>query len=54
MPLLALHPEAAIIRVQLRQNLILKHLTPAQWGGLEPLLEVADYPKGDLLENQGD
>jgi CRP-like cAMP-binding protein len=54
MPLLALHPEAGIIRVQLRQNLILKHLTPAQWRELEPLLEVADYPKGDLLEHQGD
>ena len=54
MPLLALHPEAGIIRVQLRQNLILKHLAPAQWRELEPLLEVADYPKGDLLEHQGD
>lgn len=54
MPLLSLHPEAGIIRVQLRQNLILKHLTPPQWRELEPQLEVADYPKGDLLENQGD
>lgn len=54
MPLLARHPEAGIIRVQLRQNLILKHLTPPQWRELEPQLEVVDYPKGDLLENQGD
>jgi len=54
MPLLSLHPEAGIIRVQLRQNLILKHLAPAQWHELEALFEVADYPKGDLLENQGD
>jgi len=54
MPLLALHPEAGIIRAQLRQNLILKHLSPAQCRELEPLLEVADYPKGDLLEHQGD
>jgi CRP-like cAMP-binding protein len=54
MPLLALHPEAGIIRVQLRQNLILKHLSPVQWRELEPLLEIADYPKGDLLEHQGD
>ncbi len=53
MPLLARHPEAGIIRVQLRQNLILKHLTPPQWRELEPLLEVVDYPKGDLLEHQG-
>lgn len=54
MPLLARHTEAGIIRVQLRQNLILKHLTPAQWHELEALLEVVDYPKGDLLEHQGD
>ena len=54
MPLLALHPEAKIIRVQLRQNLALKQLTAAQWQELEPLLEIADYPKGELLEHQGD
>ena len=30
MPLLALHPEAKIIRVQLRQNFVLKQLTAAQ------------------------
>jgi CRP-like cAMP-binding protein len=53
MPLLALHPEAKIIRVQLRQNLALKHLAAAQWQELEPLLEIADYPKGELLEHQG-
>jgi len=53
MPLLALHPEAKIIRVQLRQNLALRHLTAAQWRALEPLLEIADYPKGGLLEHQG-
>ncbi len=54
MPLLALHPEAKIVRVQLRQNLALKHLTAGQWQELEPLLEIADYPKGELLEHQGD
>jgi CRP-like cAMP-binding protein len=54
MPLLALHPEARIIRVQLRQNLALRHLTAAQWQELEPLLEIVDYPKGELLEHQGD
>jgi CRP-like cAMP-binding protein len=53
MPLLALHPEAKIIRVQLRQNLALRRLTAAQWRELEPLLEIADCPKGDLLEHQG-
>jgi len=54
MPLLALHPEAKIIRVQLRQNLALRHLTAAQWQELEPLLDIVDYPKGELLEHQGD
>lgn len=54
MPQLALHPEGKIIRVQLRQNLILRHVQPAQWRELEPLLEIVDYPKGELLEHQGD
>jgi CRP-like cAMP-binding protein len=53
MPLLARHPEARIIRLQLRQNLVLKSMTPAQWTELEPLLDIADYAKGALLENQG-
>src|SRR4051812_17817895 len=48
------HPEAKIIRVQLRQNLALRHLDAAQWQELEPVLEIEDYPKGDTLENQGD
>lgn len=54
MPPLAAHPEARIVRVQLRQNLALKHFTAAQWEELEPLLEIVDYPKGELLEHQGD
>ena len=54
MTLLAQHPEAKIIRLQLRHNLVLKHVEPAQWRELEPRLEIADYPKGELLEHQGD
>src|SRR5688572_32787258 len=54
MTILAQHPEAKIIRVQLRQNRILKHMGPTQWRELEPQLEIADYPKGELLEHQGD
>jgi len=54
MPSLDRHPEARIIRLQLRQNLVLKHVGPAQWKELEPLLDIADYPKGGLLEHQGD
>jgi len=54
MPPLDRHPEAKIVRLQLRQNFVLKHLDPAQWRELEPLLEVTDYPKGERLEHQGD
>jgi CRP-like cAMP-binding protein len=54
MPLLAHHSEASVIRVQLRQNLVLQHLTEAQWHELEPLLDVTDYSKGEALEHQGD
>jgi CRP/FNR family transcriptional regulator, dissimilatory nitrate respiration regulator len=54
MPAIARYPEARIIRVQLRQNLILKRLTAAQWEQIEPLLDIADYPKGEALEHQGD
>ncbi|MGH8667020.1 MAG: Crp/Fnr family transcriptional regulator [Burkholderiales bacterium] len=54
MPLLAVHPEARIVRIQLRQNFALKNLTAAQWQELEPQLEIVDYPKSELLEHQGD
>lgn len=54
MTLLAIHPEAAIIRAQLRHNVVLRELTEPQWQQLEPLLEIVDYPKGELLEHQGD
>ena len=51
---LARHPEAKIVRLQLRQNLVLQHLTREQWNELEPRLAITDYAKGALLENQGD
>jgi CRP-like cAMP-binding protein len=54
MPLLPHHPDAARLRVALRENLALKHLTARQWQELEGMLEVADYPKGETLEHQGD
>jgi CRP/FNR family transcriptional regulator, dissimilatory nitrate respiration regulator len=53
MTALAQHPEAQIIRIQLRQNLALNRLDASQWRELEPLLEIVDYPKGGLLEHQG-
>ena len=51
---LARHPEAKIVRLQLRQNLVLRNLTREQWSELEPRLDITDYAKGALLENQGD
>jgi CRP-like cAMP-binding protein len=51
---LARHPELKTIRLQLRENRVLQAMTPAQWSDLEPLIEVNDYGKGALLENQGD
>jgi CRP/FNR family transcriptional regulator, dissimilatory nitrate respiration regulator len=54
MPLLGQHPEARILRLQLRQNIVLQRLEAAQWRELEPILEVEDYPKGEQLEHQGD
>ena len=54
MPSLGQHPEAKILRLQLRQNIVLKRLEPGQWRELEAVLEVEDYPTGELLEHQGD
>jgi CRP-like cAMP-binding protein len=54
MPLLPHHPDAAQLRVALRENVALKHLSVRQWQELEGMLEVADYPKGETLEHQGD
>ena len=51
---LARHPEAKIVRLQLRQNVVLASMNDAQWEELELLLDITDYAKGALLENQGD
>jgi CRP-like cAMP-binding protein len=51
---LVTHPQRNTIRMQLRQNLLLRDMTPAQWEELEPLLSVVEYRKGDLLVRQGD
>ena len=54
MTTLAGHPQRNSLRLQLRQNLVLQGMTPAQWAELEPLLVVADYRKGEPLVRQGD
>jgi CRP-like cAMP-binding protein len=50
---LAKHVQSKVLRLQLRQNLVLKNLSVAQWNEIEPLLEIADYAKGETLELQG-
>ncbi len=47
------HPEKNIIRVQLRQNVLLKGLNASQSAELEPQLVVVDCHKGDFLLHQG-
>src|ERR1041384_2345583 len=54
MTTLAQHPQRNSIRLLLRQDLLLRGLSAAQWSELEPLLAVADYRKGDPLVRQGD
>src|SRR5438445_11407570 len=51
---LATHPQRNSLRLQLRQNEMLRRMTVSQWSELEPLLTVADYRKGDPLVRQGD
>lgn len=50
---IATHPHRNTIRLELRQNLVLQGMGPAEWDELEPRLEVAEYRKGDLLVHQG-
>lgn len=47
------HSHAADVRSRLRANIVLRHLTNAEWTKLEPLLSLTDYPKGATLESQG-
>jgi CRP-like cAMP-binding protein len=54
MSTLSSHPQRNSLRLQLRQNLVLQGMTPAQWAELEPLLSIGDYRKGDRLVRQGD
>ena len=55
MPSIALeqHAERNVIRVQLKQNVVLKEMTDAERSALEPHLLVVDCSKGDHLLHQG-
>jgi len=48
------HPQRNSIRLQLRQNQLLRGMSAAQWAELEPLLAVADFRKGEPVVRQGD
>src|SRR5688500_14715806 len=54
MTVIAQHPQRNTIRMRLRDNLILRQMTPGQWEALEPMLTVTDHRKGDRLARQGD
>jgi CRP/FNR family transcriptional regulator, dissimilatory nitrate respiration regulator len=47
------HPDKNIIRVQLKQNVLLKDLTESASAELEPALEIIECHKGDSLLHQG-
>ena len=51
--LLETHPESSVIRLQLRQNVVIKKLTEAEFGELEQLLEIVDCQKRETLVAQG-
>jgi CRP/FNR family transcriptional regulator, dissimilatory nitrate respiration regulator len=47
------HPDHNIIRVQLRQNAVLKGINATQSAELEPHLSILECNKGDVLLDQG-
>jgi CRP-like cAMP-binding protein len=47
------HPQRNTIRLQLKQNLILREMPVQAWEALEPQLEIAEYRKGEALVRQG-
>ena len=50
---LAQHPERNVIRLELRQNSVLRQMTDSARSELEPLLVIVDCAKGDVLLHQG-
>ena len=47
------HPQRNTIRLQLKQNLILREMPAPAWNELEPQFEIAEYRKGESLVRQG-
>jgi len=50
---IANHPQHNTIRLQLKQNLILREMPSSAWNDLEPQLEIAECRKGEPLVRQG-
>jgi len=50
---IAIHPQRNTIRLQLKQNLILREMPAAAREELERELEIAEYRKGEVLVRQG-
>jgi len=53
MNLLAQHPERNIIRLQLRQNVMLKKMSDVERNELAQMLYIVDCAKGEYLLHQG-
>ncbi len=53
MTAISAHSQRNTIRLLLKQNLILREVSIAARDDLEPLLDIADYKKGELLVRQG-
>ena len=51
--LLVNHPERSVIRLQLKQNVVIQALNEAEIGELESQLEIVDCHKRDTLVEQG-
>lgn len=51
--LLANHPERSVVRLQLKQNVVIQALNEDEIGELESLLEIVDTHKRDTLVEQG-
>jgi CRP-like cAMP-binding protein len=50
---LARHPERNVIRLQLKQNVVLEDLADEDRAELEPHLDIVDAAKGEFLVHQG-
>jgi CRP-like cAMP-binding protein len=53
MTAIAAHPQRNTLRLLLKQNLILREVSAAARDDLEPLLDIADFRKGERLVHQG-